>query len=229
MKSRNWNWLTCCKFSLKAVICALALIICLTTKTAFSVAASMPVNSIAVVTAETKLNLREKPQGKIIGKLPHGEYVVILSEIDRNGYYRIRVQSTGLECYAYGEYLKLVSAGTVEPERPTLESEEEKKDVSWVDNDDRTVPEGAILVVTSDAKLNMRKGPSRKADRIKYLYNGDKLHIVSSDVKNNYVLVRDSKGKVGYVSLDYVVFESIEAYKICSPENCCPNCICQMW
>ncbi len=224
MKSRNW--LTCCKFSLKAVICALALIICLTAETAFSVAATMPINSIAVVTAETKLNLREKPQGKIIGKLPHGEYVVILSEIDRNGYYRIRVQATGLECYAYGEYLELVSAGTVETERPTLESEE-KEDVSWVDNDNRTVPEGAILVVTSDAKLNMRKGPARKADRIKYLYNGDKLQIVSSDVKNNYVLVRDSKGKVGYVSLDYVVFESIEAYKICSPENCCPNCICQ--
>ena len=91
MKSRNWNWLTCCKFSFKAVICALVLIICLTTKIAFSVAVSMPVNSIAVITAETKLNLREKPQGKIIGKLPHGEYVVILSKIDRNGYYRIRV------------------------------------------------------------------------------------------------------------------------------------------
>ena len=179
MKSRNW--IVCCKFFLKALICAAALILCLTTKTAFSVSAGMPVNSLAVVTAETKLNLRDRPQGEIIGKLPHGEYVETLSERDRNGYYRIRVLSTGLECYAYGEYLQFVSAGIVEPERPTYDTEGNQPEQD--NGDEIIIPEGSTLVVISDVKLNMRKKPNRKADRIKYLYYGDKHFFFQEIVK----------------------------------------------
>ena len=103
-------------------------------------AAVMPKGSVAVVTADTKLNLREKPQGEIIGKIARGKTVTILSEIDRNGYYRIRVDETGLECYAYGEFLEFLYSGPATqqpivpsipeqvpsyPEYPTYEDESE--------------------------------------------------------------------------------------------------------
>ncbi len=230
MKSKR----NCRTITIGTVICVLALVICILNETAMiASAAVMPAGSVAVVTAETKLNLRAEPQGEIIGKIARGKTVTILSEIDRNGYYRIRVDETGLECYAYGEYLEFLYAGTAtqqpsvnipeqEPsftEKPTYEYESEE-----------SIPEGTILVVVSEAKLNMRKKPSRKGARIQYLYYGEKLEVVSSEVKNNYVLVRDfNDGKLGYVSLDYVVFEGDESLneKVCSPENCCSNCICQ--
>ncbi|MBR3613901.1 MAG: SH3 domain-containing protein [Clostridia bacterium] len=216
----------CRKISFGALICALALIICFMAETTMiASAAEIPAGSIAVVTADTKLNLRQKPQGKIIGKIAHGKLVTILSEIDRNGYYRIRVNETGLECYAYGEYLKLLYEGTANQE-PTINIPEQ--DLNHDDDSNENVPMNAILVVTCEGKLNMRKKPTRKADRIKYLYYGARLQVVSSKVKNNYVLVRDLEaGKLGYVSLDYVAFEEDVNLKQCIPENCCPNCICQ--
>lgn len=193
-------------------------------------AAGMPVNSTAVVSADTKLNLRAEPQGEIIGKLARGEMVTILSEIDRNGYYFIRVNKTGQECYAYGEYLTFVEVGTnyqpqvnyptyTEPE----ESEESETEYSeW---------ENAILVVTSEKKLNMRKKPDRKAPRIKYLYFGEKLQVVSPKIKNNYILVKDlTDGKVGYVDIDYVAFENTVIYNSVPKNNVpcceCSNCFC---
>ena len=210
------------------MICVLALVIYFLTQTAMvASAAVMPAGSIAVVTADTKLNLREKPQGKIIGKIARGKQVTILSEIDRDGYYRIRVNETGLECYAYGEYLEFLYAGSDSQQNVSNIPEQ---DQTRSEEPEYSVPEGEILVVVSEAKLNMRKKPTRKGDRIKYLYYGDRLQIVSSEVKNNYVLVRDlEEGKVGYVSLDYVVFEGDESLneKVCSPESCCSNCICQ--
>ncbi len=201
-------------------------------------AAVMPQGSVAVVTADTKLNLRKEPQGEIIGKIARGKTVTILSEIDRNGYYRIRVDETGLECYAYGEYLEFLHSGTANqqlvvpsiPEQAPAYTEEPSYE--YEEESEESIPEGTILVVVSDAKLNMRKKPSRKGARIQYLYYGEKLEVVSSRVKNNYVLVRDfNDGKVGYVSLDYVVIEGSEMpnEKVCSPENCCPNCICQYY
>ena len=68
--------------------------------------------------------------------------------------------------------------------------------------------ENAILVVISDAKLNMRKGSSKKSARVKYLYYGAELLVVSPEIKNGYILVKDVvDGKVGYVDTDYVVFK----------------------
>lgn len=232
MKSKR----SCRTITFGSVICVFALVIYFLTQTAMvASAAVMPAGSIAVVTADTKLNLREEPQGKIIGKIARGKEVTILSEIDRDGYYRIRVNETGLECYAYGEYLEFLYAGSATqqpvysvPEQEPVRTEEPT--YTYEEEEGITIPEGTILVVNSDAKLNMRKKPSRKGARIQYLYDGELLQVVSSKVKNNYVLVRDfNDGKVGYVSLDYVVFEGDESLneKVCSPENCCPNCICQ--
>lgn len=227
MKSKR----NCRCITLGSLIGIVVLVIFVLTQTAMvASAAVMPKGSVAVVTADTKLNLRREPQGEIIGKIARGKTVTILSEIDRNGYYRIRVDETGLECYAYGQYLEFLHSGYAnqqpEPsfpeqvpshtEEPTYESE-------------GSIPEGTILTVVVDTKLNMRKKPSRKGDRIQYLYNGELLEVVSSQIKNNYVQVRDfNDGKVGYVSLDYVVIQGNDALNknVCAPGNCCQNCVC---
>ncbi len=211
--------------TLGAVIGALALIICILTQTTMvASAAGMPKGSIAVVNVETKLNLREKPQGKIIGKIARGKQVTILSEIDRNGYYRIRVNETGLECYAYGEYLEFLHA-EIAPKQPSVNIPEQE--TTREGGNEKIVSQDAILVVTSDLKLNMRNGPSKDKGRIQYLYDGDRLKIVSSEVKNNYVQVQDLRtGIIGYVSLDYVALEESLKRTQCDPYTCCPNCIC---
>lgn len=229
MKSKR----NCRSITFGSLIGIVVLIILVLSQTAMvASAAVMPKGSIAVVTADTKLNLRKEPQGEIIGKIARGKTVTILSEIDRNGYYRIRVDETGLECYAYGEYLEFLYSGTAN-QQPTVPSVPEQAPSHTEEptyEPEETIPEGTILTVVVDTKLNMRKKPSRKGDRIQYLYNGEMLEVVSPQVKNNYVLVRDfNDGKVGYVSLDYVVIYGDDTLNknVCAPGNCCQNCICQ--
>ena len=215
----------------------LALVIIITmivTALASTVAAasneSLPLYCTARVVNATKLNLRREPQGEIIGKLATNKTVTILSQIDRNGYYHVRVDETGLECYAYGEYLEFVAyhvqntpvivpGFTYEPDEEItypeiFESEGEKPGYF----------KGATLVVTSEKQLNFRKKPSRKGYRLKYLYRGDKLEIVSSTVTNGYILAKDlSDGMIGYVSLDYVQLDGTVGT---FPEVCTCNCTC---
>lgn len=228
MKSKR----NCRSITFGSLIGIVVLVIWILSQTAIvASAAVMPAGSVAVVTADTRLNLREKPQGEIIGKIARGKTVTILSEIDRNGYYRIRVNETGLECYAYGEYLEFLYSGSAsqQPNTSVPEQAPSHTDEPTYESEE-SIPEGTILVVTCDSKLNMRKKPSRKGDRIQYLYYGERLEVVSSRVKNNYVLVRDfNDGKVGYVSLDYVVIEGNMPFEKneCGPGTCCQNCICQ--
>lgn len=192
----------------------------------------LPVNSIAIVIAD-RLNLRREPQGEIISDIARGGLVTILSERDRNGYYRVRVESTGREYFAYGEYLRFFSAAANTP-APTATPAPQPTQTPIViipttpsvqveDTTDSGMSEGTELVVISTAKLNMRKKPSRKGHRIKYLNYGDRLQVVSGKVQNNYVLVRDAEGKVGYVSLDYVV--EVQEFTYHGECTCtCPNC-----
>lgn len=189
-------------------------------------AESSAIGCVAIVNADTKLNLREEPQGKIIGKLPRGESVTILSEQDRNGYYKVLVHRDNMECYAYGEYLTILhtntsitntssNSTTVKPDNSNVYYEEKKSE--W---------ENATLIVVSDKKLNLRKKPSRKANRIKYLEDGDRLVVMSPEIKNNYILVKDlADGKVGYVDINYVVLESEYENSGCKTK-CCENCTC---
>lgn len=208
------------------VICTMLLIACLSV-TVVAHAEGFAVGSTAFVCADTRLNLREKPQGTIIGDIRRGEAVTILSEIDRNGYYHIRVVKTGQECYAYGEYLTLQNIENIKVESQTQIQEE--SEIIWIDYslpvsefEDADL-ENATLVVISEAKLNMRKGASRKANRVKYLYYGDLLKVVSPEVKNGYILVRDIvDGKVGYVATEYVAFNHSDVYE--EPDYCDSTC-----
>lgn len=189
---------------LNTVICIVMLIASLFVTTAY--AEGFPVGSIAYVCADTRLNLRAEPQGEIIGDIARGKTVTILSKVDRNGYYFIRVNQTGQECYAYGEYLALKENNSTSNNSTSTTISENSK-----------YAKGDILYVISEQKLNMRKKPDRKANRIIYLYYGDKLEVVSPKVKNNYILVKSLfTGKVGYVDTSYVDFNL--------RENCCCNC-----
>ena len=202
-------------------ICIAMLVTLLAPKIIAAAAEELPLYCTAKVTNATKLNLRREPQGEIIGKLAKDKTVTILSNIDRNGYYFIKVHETGLECYAYGEYLSFVSYGEYStPVEPSIKYEEPLPSPSG-----SIYYEGATLVVRSDKKLNMRKKPSRKGYRLKYLNDGDLLEVESTDIINGYILVRDlSDNKLGYVSLDYVVLDDCDDYFEKSQCNC--NCIC---
>lgn len=222
MKTRR----TFTKVTLIALTIALLVTLLAPSIVATAAEGELPLYCTAKVTNASKLNLRREPQGEIIGKLARDKTVTILSNIDRNGYYFIRVQETRLECYAYGEYLSFVSYGeySAPVEKPN-EYEEKLPAPSG-----SIYYEGATLVVRSDKKLNMRKKPSKKGYRIKYLDDGDLLEVESTDVINGYILVRDlSDNKLGYVSLDYVVLDDCEDYYQQSTCNCnctCPGCYC---
>lgn len=205
-------------YTCKMMLFTLVLLVCLTVQV-IAHAEYSAVDCIAYVSADTKLNLREQPQGKIIGKLPKGETVTILSEKDRNGYYRIRVHRNNLECYAYGEYL------TIQYNSNSQVSTSTKVDKEYVYSErEYSEWENEFLVVTSDKKLNMRKKASRNADRIKYLAYGDRLKVLSTNVRNNYILVKDLEdGKVGYVDIDYVVLESEYMFT----KQCCEDSQCR--
>ena len=199
-------------YFLNTVICTVVLIASLFVTTAS--AEGFPVGSIAYVCADTRLNLRAEPQGEIIGDIARGKTVTILSKIDRNGYYFIRVNQTGQECYAYGEYLALKESNSTSS-NSTVTSTNTTITTNYSEPSKYT--KGDTLYVTSEQKLNLRKKPSRKADRIIYLCYGNKLEVVSPKVKNNYILVKSlNTGKVGYVDTSYVDF-NLE-------ENCCCRC-----
>ena len=222
-------------------VITLVICICLiTTVLASTVAAAstegLPLNCTARVVNATKLNLRREPQGEIIGKLATNKTVTILSPIDRNGYYHVRVDETGLECYAYGEYLAFVSYGTQSTPIivPPFTYEPDENDYTTEDEStgDYAYYIGAQLVVTSDKKLNLRRKPSKSGYRLKYLYNGEELEVVSTKVQDGYIRVKDlSDGTIGYVSLDYVMlkdtgnnyFEICTCNCTCTCSSCCPN------
>lgn len=214
MTERNGKW-----YTLKMMTFTLVLLVCLAMQEVVAYAEVSARNCTAYVNADTKLNLRREPQGEIIGKLPRGETVTILSEIDRNGYYHIRVDKTGLECYAYGEYLTVLYENkTQETTNNTVKNENYS---SQIEKDEL---EGKILVVVSQKQLNMRKKANKNAERIKYLEYGDKLKAISGKVKNGYILVRDLQdGKVGYVDIDYVIWED----EYMDTKQCCQDSQCK--
>lgn len=206
-------------YFLTTVICIAMLIASLFVPTA--TAEGFPIGSIAYVCADTRLNLRAEPQGEIIGDIARGKTVTILSKIDRNGYYFIRVNQTGQECYAYGEYLELkeLSSTTVS----SSDTSNSNSSISIDYSEASKYAKGDILYVISNQKLNLRKKASRKSDRIIYLNYGDTLEVISTKVKNNYILVKDlSTNKIGYVDTSYVDFE-LEEKCCCSDCKCCCN------
>lgn len=191
-----------------ATLVTLVLVLLFTVTTSSAATSILEPGDLAIVTADTFLNLRDKPQGEIIGKIPHGEIITIKSKVDRNSYYKVYINRTGETGYAYGEYLSLYKTSN--------------------GNDDYTVPtidgltKGATLVVTVDTWLNLREKPDINSTIISYLYSGARLQVMSEEIKNGYILVYNTSTKIaGYVHIDYV--KVVDA-NTSTDYECCPNC-----
>ena len=191
-----------------ATLVTLVLVLLFTVTTSSAATSILEPNDFAIVTADTFLNLRDKPQGEIIGKIPHGDIITIKSKVDRNGYYKVYINRTGETGYAYGEYLGLYKTSN--------------------GNDDYTVPtidgltKGATLVVTVDTWLNLREKPNINSRIISYLYNGVHLQVMSEEIKNDYILVYNTSTRIaGYVHIDYV---KIVDENTSTDYECCPDC-----
>ena len=191
-----------------ATLVTLVLVLLFTVTTSSAATSILEPGDLAIITADTFLNLRDKPQGEIIGKIPHGDIITIKSKVDRNGYYKVYINRTGETGYAYGEYLSLYKTSN--------------------GNDDYTVPtidgltKGATLVVTVDTWLNLREKPNINSRIISYLYNGVHLQVMSEEIKNDYILVYNTSTRIaGYVHIDYV---KIVDENTSTDYECCPDC-----
>ena len=202
-----------------ATLVTLVLVLLFTVTTSSAATSILEPGDLAIITADTFLNLRDKPQGEIIGKIPHGDIITIKSKVDRNGYYKVYINRTGETGYAYGEYLSLYKTSN--------------------GNDDYTVPtidgltKGATLVVTVDTWLNLREKPNINSRIISYLYNGVHLQVMSEEIKNDYILVYNTSTRIaGYVHIDYVkvVDENTSTdYECCPDCKYCKYCRSQQW
>ena len=202
-----------------ATLVTLVLVLLFTVTTSSAATSILEPGDLAIITADTFLNLRDKPQGEIIGKIPHGDIITIKSKVDRNGYYKVYINRTGETGYAYGEYLSLYQTSN--------------------GNDDYTVPtidgltKGATLVVTVDTWLNLREKPNINSRIISYLYNGVHLQVMSEEIKNDYILVYNTSTRIaGYVHIDYVKVvdeNSTTDYECCPNCKYCKSCRSQQW
>ena len=202
-----------------ATLVTLVLVLLFTVTTSSAATSILEPEDLAIINADTFLNLRDKPQGEIIGKIPHGDIITIKSKVDRNGYYKVYINRTGETGYAYGEYLSLYKTSN--------------------GNDDYTVPtidgltKGATLVVTVDTWLNLREKPNINSRIISYLYNGVHLQVMSEEIKNDYILVYNTSTRIaGYVHIDYVkvVDENTSTdYECCPDCKYCKYCRSQQW
>lgn len=204
-------------------IVALVLVL-LTVTHVTSLAAGLSSGSTAYVNVDDYLNMRAEPQGEIIGKIARGEKVTILSGPDRNNYYQIRINKTGEVCYAYGDYLTGV---TIEPNatstpRPATTSSTTPHKEPTVD-----LSSGTYATVISDKKLNLREGPRKKANRVRYLTYGELVEILDDGyIQNNYIRVKAvSDGKIGYVDVNYIDFLKDDVTDVAVPGSEC-NCSC---
>lgn len=204
-------------FAWKLVAVVLSLVIVIAIPIECMAAGGLSKGSTAYVNVEDYLHLRKEPQGEIIGKAPRGEKVTILSGPDRNHYYYICVQSTGLKCYAYGQYLtstyiekpsgkKVKMTNQAETAHSVATSKPKAKELHYdMDRLDRLSYEGKVMYVISQTRLNLRKGPSLDSSRIRFLERGEIVIVTEEKAKNGFVkVIAVSDGKEGYAYKSYL-------------------------
>lgn len=169
---------------------------------------SLEYNTPLVVVSDKKLNMREKPnvESKSIAYLYDGDKVKVVYPQIQNNYILVQNSTTGQVGYVDINFL-------------THEKVSEENTIEY----------NVTLVVNSDKKLNMREKPDVQSKSIAYLYDGDKVKVLSPKVQNNYIFVQNVfTGQVGYVDIRFVVldieYEDSECECTC---NCsyCRNCI----
>lgn len=180
----------CHMFTRGLMIVAMVMIIAISMPTIASASDSFSVGAKVYVNVNDFLNLRAAPQGEIIGQLARGEVVTILAKKDRDGYYQVKVNSSGKTGYCYGEYL--------------TQQKIEKTRNSKVSNDvDLKV--GDIYSIHTAVTLRLKKEPSINANYYRFFSDGEQLEILEAKVQEGYVKVRALKdGQVGYAYFKYM-------------------------
>ncbi|TLS50012.1 NlpC/P60 family protein [Paenibacillus antri] len=136
-----------------------------------------PYASAAVAEVERTVNFREEPSvdGDQIRYLRTGEKVSILERV--NSYWLKVKDSRGTVGY--------VSSSS--------------KYVDIQDGSGTTASSGSAAIAVVERTVNFREEPSVDGDQIRYLRTGEKVSILEK-VNSYWLKVKDSKGKVGYVS-----------------------------
>lgn len=164
-------------------------------------AVSMPITALAsdgfqvgatvYVNVNDYLNLREVPQGTIIGQIARGETVTILAKKDRDGYYKVRVNRTNETGFCFGEYLtqEKISKNRTSTKPAT--------------NDQLKV--GDIYSIHTAVTLRLKKEPSVSANYYRFFSDGEELKILDTKVQEGYVKVLALKdGQEGYAYFKYM-------------------------
>lgn len=128
----------------------------------------------------------------ILGVAKNGDTLEILKK--GNTWHKVKVLRTGLTGYMYGAYITFNSWYDPDP----VPSPEDRyiPDASVMDTD--TVLNKAGTVSSSDGYANLRWGPSTSYGVITRLYNGESVWVLEQN--GTWYRVRDSHGRVGYVS-----------------------------
>ena len=186
------------------IIAICMMLIMLIATPSFAMAGGLSAGSTAYVCADTFVNMREVPQGEIIGQIARGETVTILSGPDRNSYYHVRVNKTGQTCYVYGQFL---TSEKVEKNVRTKTQKNNTKKVIECPLCDKCLEncDEQVYYVLSKKWLNLRTGPSMDYKVIKRLYHGVILIVLDEEPINKFVkvMVLDD-GTEGYVHTDYI-------------------------
>ena len=158
---------------------------------------SFSVGSVVYVNVEDYLRIREEPQGEIIGQIPRGGTVTILSQRDRNGYYKVRVNSTGETGYCYGEYLTSEKIERRGKTSATTKEETHDSATEWYIGD--------LAYANVSQRLILRKGPAKKTKSIGYIEKDTEVEIMSEMAENGYIEVKVLKtGTIAYVDSYYL-------------------------
>jgi cell wall-associated NlpC family hydrolase len=163
------------------------------------------------------VNLRTAPStdSVVIRMLKKGEPVWILEQVSKN-WYRVADRNNVIG-YASADpkYIrtsfKPPAGAPADPSTAPADPDESDKDlINKPDEPTYRSEPNAVIVGT----VSFRTGPSTSAERIRYMYAGEKLTVVNKH--NDYwYYVQDAKGVYGYVSTSakYISTSYVESYK----------------
>ena len=199
-------------------------------------------DTYATVTADA-LNLRDSPQGEIIGRVRYGEVVRVISGPDRNHYYLI--EYGGKQYYAYGDYLDF--SGSVPPQQSQQQQQGQKpqrqtstkkvqKTITCkiffcqIGPDECECECKGLMFVKSEKRLALRTKADLKSKRIRWMPRGEPVIILDENLVGKFVKIRTLDGEEGYAYASYLSADMIKGktYEavLCENAGCCEDHEC---
>ncbi len=218
------------------------LVLALVVAILLTLAVSAYAETYAMVTGDV-LNLRDAPQGTVIGKVRYGEWVRVISGPDRNHYYLI--EYGGKQYYAYGEYLDFNGSkpqGQTKPSQQTGKTsrtstpKKVQKTVTCkiffcqIGPDECECECKGLMFVKSEKRLALRTEADLKSKRIRWMPRGEPVIILDENIVNKFVKVRTLAGEEGYAYASYLSANMIRGktyiYVECEDDGCCEDHEC---